>query len=158
MDSFTMPLVQLIPNTVADALAQLDAMPPDQSAQVSPHWISRLQSPDGADPWILGFRIAERSTGEVIGGCGFKGPPDAEGMVEIAYGIYPEHHGKGFATEAARALIDHARDSGAVRLIRAHTLPENGASQRVLTKCGFACVGEVIDPEDGLVWRWERCC
>src|SRR5688572_18375497 len=111
MDSVTTPLVQLIPNTVADALAQLDAMPPDQRAEVSPHWIFRLQSPDGADPWILGFRIVEGSTGAVIGGCGFNASPDAEGMVGIGYGIYPEHQGKGFATEAVRALIDTARDS-----------------------------------------------
>jgi RimJ/RimL family protein N-acetyltransferase len=30
------------------------------------------------------------------------------------------------------------------------------ASARVLAKCGFRRVGEVIDPEDGLVWRWEK--
>jgi RimJ/RimL family protein N-acetyltransferase len=27
---------------------------------------------------------------------------------------------------------------------------------RVLAKCGFQHIGEVIDPEDGLVWRWEK--
>jgi hypothetical protein len=26
---------------------------------------------------------------------------------------------------------------------------------RVLEKLGFTCVGEVVDPEDGLVWRWD---
>jgi ribosomal-protein-alanine N-acetyltransferase len=41
-------------------------------------------------------------------------------------------------------------------VVRAHTLPNPNASTRVLTKCGFHRVGEVIDPEDGLVWRWER--
>ena len=30
------------------------------------------------------------------------------------------------------------------------------ASTRVLTKCGFRHIGQVIDPEDGPVWRWER--
>ena len=30
------------------------------------------------------------------------------------------------------------------------------ASTRVLTKCGFSRIGEVIDPDDGLVWRWEK--
>ena len=33
---------------------------------------------------------------------------------------------------------------------------EANASTRVLTKCGFRHVGEVMDPEDGLVWRWEK--
>jgi len=43
-----------------------------------------------------------------------------------------------------------------VRTVRAHPLPQPNASTRVLTKCGFQRIGEVIDPEDGLVWRWER--
>ncbi len=38
----------------------------------------------------------------------------------------------------------------------AHTLPENNASAHVLKKCGFDFVGEVVDPEDGRIWRWER--
>ncbi len=32
---------------------------------------------------------------------------------------------------------------------------QENASTRVLTKCKFKWVGEVMDPEDGLVWRWE---
>ena len=44
-----------------------------------------------------------------------------------------------------------------IRVIRrAHTLPTPNASTRVLAKCCFQYIGEVIDPEDGLVWRWER--
>ncbi len=43
-----------------------------------------------------------------------------------------------------------------VQLIRAHTRPEANASTRVLRKCGFVHIGEIIDPEDGPVWRWER--
>jgi len=92
----------------------------------------------------------------VIGGAGFKDPPDAEGMVEIAYGVVPAHQNNGYATEAAEALVSYAVKSGRVRTIRAHTLPQPNASTRVLTKCGFRRVGEVTDPEDGLVWRWEK--
>jgi RimJ/RimL family protein N-acetyltransferase len=43
------------------------------------------------------------------------------------------------------------------RTIRAHTMPEQNASTRVLEKCGFRWLGEVVDPEDGAVWRWEYC-
>ena len=43
-----------------------------------------------------------------------------------------------------------------VRIVRAHTLTEANASTRVLTKCGFQRINEVIDPDDGLVWRWEK--
>jgi RimJ/RimL family protein N-acetyltransferase len=107
-------------------------------------------------PWIHGFSIVHRETNANVGSCGFKGPPDVDAAVEIAYGVEPDHQNRGYATEAAQALTDYAFASGRVSLVRAHTLPERNASTRVLTKCGFAFVGEVIDPEDGRVWRWER--
>jgi RimJ/RimL family protein N-acetyltransferase len=97
-----------------------------------------------------------RETEREVGRCGFKGPPDASGMVEIAYGMNPEDQGCGYATEAAAALVSYAFDDEKVRVVRAHTLPELNASGRVLSKCGFRQMGEVMDPEDGLVWRWER--
>jgi RimJ/RimL family protein N-acetyltransferase len=65
----------------------------------------------------------------VVGTCSYKGPPDADGAVEIAYFTFP---------------------------VRAHTLPERNASVRVLEKLGFAHLGQIVDPEDGPVWRWER--
>jgi RimJ/RimL family protein N-acetyltransferase len=98
----------------------------------------------------------ERAGGAVVGGCGFKGPPDRDGAVELAYGIDPAHRGLGYATEAAAALTEFAFADGRVRLVRAHTKTDNGASARVLLKCGFVRIGEVVDPEDGLVCRWER--
>jgi len=101
------------------------------------------------------FAAIDRATGEAVGSCAFKGPP-TDGVVEIAYGIDPQHRGRGYATEAAEALTRFALADDRVRLVRAHTLPEVSASTRVLTKCGFRHVGEVLDPEDGPVWRWER--
>ena len=92
----------------------------------------------------------------VVGNAGFKGPPDDEGVVEIAYAIVPGSEGKGYATEATGELICFALSDPQVCIIRAHTLPTVNASTWVLTKNGFANIGEVIDPEDGLVWRWER--
>ncbi|MBD1864865.1 GNAT family N-acetyltransferase [Trichocoleus sp. FACHB-46] len=77
-------------------------------------------------------------------------------MVEIAYSVNADQQGRGYATEAAEALTRYALESRQVRLVCAHTRPEENASTRVLTKCGFRRVGEVNDPEDGLVWRWER--
>jgi RimJ/RimL family protein N-acetyltransferase len=106
--------------------------------------------------WALGFRVVERDGGAVVGSCGFKGPPDADGMVELAYAIDSDRRGRGYATEAAGALTTLAFADGRVRLVRAHTKSENPASARVLTKCGFERIGEVIDPEDGPVCRWER--
>ena len=126
------------------------------SDAVSPAWLASLRTSVGADPWRHGFFVVHRDSLQVIGSAGFKGPPDPDGMVEIAYGIAPAYHGQGYATEAATALLDYAFGSGRVRLARAHTLPDANASTHVLKKCGFAFIGGVIDPEDGPVWRWER--
>jgi RimJ/RimL family protein N-acetyltransferase len=90
----------------------------------------------------------------VVGTCAFKGPPDSEGAVEVAYGVEPSYQGRGYAKEATAALVEFALHSGA-RVVRAHTRPGHVASTRVLAASGFERVGDVLDPEDGLVWRWE---
>jgi [ribosomal protein S5]-alanine N-acetyltransferase len=126
------------------------------SGEVSPEWIAALRQSTGPDPWRHGFFVFHRVDACVIGSAGYKGPPDAAGMVEIAYGIAPAYQGQGFATEAAAALVANAFADGRVRLARAHTLPEANASTHVLRKCGFAFIGDVVDPDDGPVWRWER--
>jgi RimJ/RimL family protein N-acetyltransferase len=126
------------------------------SKDVSPQWLAQLRTATEADVWRHGFGVVHVASGQVIGAAGFKGPPDADGATEIAYGMVPEYQGRGYATEAAAALVDFAVKSGLVRIARAHTLPEKNASTRVLTKCGFEFVGEVVDPEDGPVWRWEK--
>jgi [ribosomal protein S5]-alanine N-acetyltransferase len=130
------------------------------SGEVSPEWVAALRDAagqrGGPNPWRHGFWIIEKESGEIVGGAGFKGPPDAAGMVEIAYGVVPSREGRGYATEAALALIHFATNDARVRLLRAHTRPEANASTRVLRKCGFVHIGEVVDAEDGPVWRWER--
>jgi [ribosomal protein S5]-alanine N-acetyltransferase len=128
------------------------------SGDVSPTWLERLRAASdcGPDPWAYGFAVVQHDGGVVIGSVGFKGPPDEDGVVEIAYGIVPRFEGRGFATEAAAAGVKFAFADGHVRLVRAHTRPTPNASTRVLLKCGFVRTGEVVDPEDGPVWRWER--
>jgi len=148
--------LRLVSQTPEDVRNQIKEMDAEQRAMMSPDWLARVQAATAADPWTFGFYVKHGSTDSNIGKCGFKGPPDVDGVVEIAYMVEPEHQGKGYATEAAEALVAYALRSEQVRIVRAHTLPETNASTRVLSKCGFQRIGEVIDPEDGLVWRWER--
>jgi RimJ/RimL family protein N-acetyltransferase len=148
--------LKLIAQTREDVCAYVEQMQPHERAAVSSAWLALLDGSSPADPWVHGFTLVHRDSDGVVGRCGFKGPPDADGVVEIAYGVSSEHEGKGYATEAAQALVSYAFSHGQVRVVRAHTLPRLIASTRVLTKCGFQRVGEVVDPEDGLVWRWER--
>jgi RimJ/RimL family protein N-acetyltransferase len=147
--------LDLVLQTPDEAIAFVEAMPPEDRAEVSPDWLARVRATPAGDTWSLGFTVVERASGAAVGNCGFKGPPDPDGTVELAYGIDTSRRCRGYATEAARALAEFALSHDRVRLVRAHTKPENEASARVLTKCGVTQLGEVIDPEDGLVYRWE---
>ncbi|WP_206108267.1 GNAT family N-acetyltransferase [Paludisphaera soli] len=150
------PRLDLILQTPDQVLAWVESLPPEVRAEVSPDWVARVHSTPPGDPWSLSYAVEERAGRAVVGGCAFKGPPDADGVVELAYGVDEEYRGRGYATEAAAALAGFALADGRVRVVRAHTRPEYGSSARVLVKCGFTKLGEVVDPEDGLVWRWER--
>jgi ribosomal-protein-alanine N-acetyltransferase len=147
--------LRLIPLTPDDVRAQIEQMNAHDKAELSPVWLERVRTTTTVDPWVLGFGVVDKTTGGPVGTCGFKGPPDTDGMVEIAYGIAQEHQNNGYATEAAAALVAFAFASGHVRVVRAHTMAEAGASARVLAKCRFRSVGQAMDPDDGLVWRWE---
>jgi RimJ/RimL family protein N-acetyltransferase len=148
--------LDLVLQSPDEVLAWVAAMPEADRAEVSPDWLARVRATPPGDPWALSYTAVERATGRPVGGCAFKGPPDADGVVEVAYGIDPPHRGRGLATEVAAGLVGFAAATGQVRVVRAHTRPDNPASARVLVKCGFHPVGKVIDPEDGLVERWER--
>lgn len=128
----------------------------DYLLMASPQFFESLQNASKPDPWKFGFAIIHSANDRVIGLCGFAGPPDSNRSVEIGYSIAPEYQGKGFATEAAEALIQYAATTGAPMIVRAHTLPESNASTRVLEKCGFTKIGEVTDPEGYRVWEWEK--
>ena len=146
--------LKLVLQTPQQVLTWVEGMNPAVRAEISPVWLARVRALTSADPWSCFFSIVHRSTDVVIGQCAYKGPP-IDGIVEIAYGVDTDYQGRGYATEAARALVVRAFDSGQVHIVRAHTLAAENASTRVLTKCGFELIGEVVEPEDGLVWRWE---
>jgi ribosomal-protein-alanine N-acetyltransferase len=122
----------------------------------SPEFHKQLQNASSPDPWLFGFGIIHRAEKLLIGSAGFTGPPGPDGVVEIGYGIAPGYQRQGYATEATKALLEFIRSTGKASIVRAHTLPELNASARVLTKCGFARNGEAMDPDEGVVWRWER--
>ena len=103
-----------------------------------------------------GYFVVDQQTREVVGSCAFKTAPSDEGVVEIAYFTYPEFQNRGYATRMARKIIELASGSADVRRVIAHTLPQSSASTRGLEKVGMTFVGEVMDPEDGRVWRWQR--
>lgn len=93
----------------------------------------------------LGSRgVVLTATGELIGWAGLVAR-DGEPNPELIYGFAKDHWGKGYATEAARAVLE-TRDG---RSVDATIDPDNAASRRVLDKLGFRPVGLEAD-EDGL--------
>ena len=103
------------------------------------------------DPW--GSYVVHLD-GRPIGVAAFKSAPTPEGEVELAYMTFPAFEGRGHATRTVAALTAIAEAAGALPI--AHTLPEENASNNALRRNGFTYAGEVDDPEDGLVWRWEK--
>ena len=116
--------------------------------------VAMLEAHPRAEPWGAYLACLEEAA---VGTCAFKAAPDEEGAVEIAYFTFPAFERRGHATAMAGALTDMAFDAGAETVV-AHTLPEENASTRALRRTGFAFARDVVDPEDGPVWRWERTC
>ena len=94
--------------------------------------------------WGWGLWLMTLRAGSVIfGSIGYKGKPNADGMIEIGYGIAEAYRRQGYTSEAARALIDWAFSQPAVKRITAECLTDNVASIRVLEKLGMRRTGEI---------------
>jgi RimJ/RimL family protein N-acetyltransferase len=111
------------------------------------------EGPSHRAPWI-GYLFMRTSDGALLGNGGFVAPPDRAGVVEIGYEIAPAHRNQGYATEAARLLLDLAFKHGASAVI-AHALGNWNPSNAVLQKLGMRFVEELSDPELGPLWRWR---
>jgi ribosomal-protein-alanine N-acetyltransferase len=80
------------------------------------------------------------------------GPPGADHTVEIGYSVIPDRRGRGYATEATRALVRWALGQPQVEVVVAGCDIENAPSIRILERTGFVRTGET----NGEVrWRVE---
>lgn len=97
--------------------------------------------------WVM----IERETRTVVGDIGFLGPPADDGAVEIGYSVNPDRRQRGYAVEAATALVGWVRAQPGVTTVVARCDPANLASTRTLERVGFEREGET----DGeLRWRF----
>jgi RimJ/RimL family protein N-acetyltransferase len=94
-----------------------------------------------AEPAMLIFRRTEREP-ELVGTIGFGRRPDGE--LEFGYWIARPFWGRGYATEAGRAVLDFARDCLRLRKLHSGHFLDNPASGRVLEKLGFRPTGLVL--------------
>lgn len=127
------------------------AWPPEFNDADTRAWFrGRLAANHDAGVW-LGYYVVAEIGGQptVAGTAGFKGPPNADGMVEVGYSIIAAYHRRGIATAAVEHLLARAFADARVSRVVAETLPDLVASRGLLEKCGFVLTGTRIDPEDG---------
>ena len=99
-------------------------------------WLLSLQAPD--PEYHFGF---ERKEDHRLIGSGSIGP-DAhrDGVWGFGYNLRKDCWGKGYATEAARAMIAFAHEQFGVKRFSSSHVEQNTASGRVMEKCGLRFV------------------
>jgi RimJ/RimL family protein N-acetyltransferase len=147
----------------ADQVAKLllvkgpPSWPPLYNGPDTRQWVrtALLQDP-AALGWFSWYMVGILEARPTLAGiAGFKGPPDAEGAVEIGYSVVTELQRRGLARAAVDLLCRHAFARGALAVI-AETLPELEPSQRVLANTGFEKFQTISHSEIGEIWRYKR--
>jgi RimJ/RimL family protein N-acetyltransferase len=82
--------------------------------------------------------VVERVTGMVVGSVNLKGPPDEQGDVEIGWGIAHDRRGRGYAFEAALAVMNWAISQPGVTSVSAAIAEDNFVSQHLAARLGLA--------------------
>lgn len=106
----------------------------------------------GAADWIsrttpgVQFLITRRDEGELLGNISLV-REDAHGRAELGYWVGVEHWGRGYATEAVRAIVDHGFTTHQLRRIFARVYGRNAASARVCQKAGLVYEGTLREHE-----------
>jgi ribosomal-protein-alanine N-acetyltransferase len=99
--------------------------------------------------WVM----IERKSGVVVGDVGFHGPPDDSGVIELGYCVVPSRRQRGYATEAARAIVEWAISQQDVQVVVAGCDPSNVPSVCTLERAGFCRTSEA---NGELRWRYGR--
>lgn len=94
-----------------------------------------------------------KSENTMIGYIGFRGDPNEEGEIEIAYGSFENFRKKGYMTEAVSKILDWAFAQKSVKTVIAETDFDNDASHTVLKRNGFETF---LQLENMSWWRLER--
>lgn len=95
------------------------------------------------------FFVVRASDDVVIGEIGCS-TPDADGTGVAGYGLVVSTWNQGYATEALRAVLDHALAQPGMLRVVAQAPVGHGASRRVMEKAGMRPTGVRIGAEDGV--------
>jgi RimJ/RimL family protein N-acetyltransferase len=115
--------------------------------------VQAVQTPEDL-PWITGV-LWDDEAQVAVGQSGFHAAPDADGMLEVGYGVDPAYRRRGYARAALEIAIERSRSEPAVRTLRATISPDNEASLALIRQYPFVRNGEQWDEEDGLELIYE---
>jgi RimJ/RimL family protein N-acetyltransferase len=94
------------------------------------------------------YRVETRGDGRAVGLCGLV-KRDTLPEPDLGFSLLEEHWGRGYAFEAARAVMQHARATLGLARLMAIVSPGNVASRQLLEKLGFAVQGRLrVDPQE----------
>jgi len=113
------------------------------------------RAPGEAGGWVQ-LSVEERGSGLLVGDVGLN-PADGEpGVIKVGYTIAPGFQGRGYGTEAVRALVAYALHTLGADVVRAYTDAENVPSIRVAEKVGMRLVERFEGRDDDEAWlRYE---
>lgn len=120
----------------------LSRMPHPYTVQDAADFVKRANT--GAIGKVV-HAITRANNGAFLGCCGVE-PHDDPKVVELGYWLGEPHWNKGYATEAAHAVVDVAFRTRDIAFIDARCRVTNIGSRRVLQKCGFQFQGTGMCP------------
>lgn len=91
------------------------------------------------------WAIIDLESRRMIGTCGFTRIDAANDCAEIGYVLNPDFHGKGYATEAVRKIIDFGFSELSLNRIEARFMKGNEASLRLMQRVGMTFEGYMRD-------------
>jgi aminoglycoside 6'-N-acetyltransferase len=118
--------------------------------------IERMAERSPGDLGWVQFSVEERDGGRLVGDVGISPAEDEPGVIKLGYTMAPEFQGRGYATEAVRALIGYAFDTLGADVIRAYASAENLPSIRVAEKAGMKLVERFERRHGGERWYGVR--
>jgi RimJ/RimL family protein N-acetyltransferase len=95
----------------------------------------------------LAFAVVLEVTGEVVGDCGLQWHDNDYRQGEVGFIVHPDHQGRGYATEAARAVLRIGFEEVRLHRIVGRTEARNVASARVLERLGMRREAHLIENE-----------
>jgi RimJ/RimL family protein N-acetyltransferase len=122
-----------------EVVTKLSRVPWPYTEAHAAEWLATSRAKDNVSLSILAH---EEATPRLVGGIGIHPAEDMDGH-ELGYWLTPDAWGRGYATEAGRAVLGIARYAMGLKSLRSRYYVDNPASGNVLRKLGFRPTGRM---------------